>query len=430
VLLAVVLGTCVGVMAAPPRVVQTTPENDAVDVDPATSEIVVVFDQPMDPAGRSIVGGGETFPEIIDAPQWRDERTIVIPVRLQADHDYWLSINNENFRNFANRRGESAEPYPLSFSTSPPPGTAPIDPEVNRRAVAQLREAIENNYSYRDLRQVKWDELFAEHREKLEQAATAKAFGRDAAAMLSTAGDMHILVRAGTRTFATHRPNAAMNFNLASVSRLVPEFTWHGGVAIGKLPGGITYILIPSWGDAQRASLDHVYAAIAEADASKGIIIDVRPNGGGDELLARQVAGCFIDTPRVYSKNTIREGGQWRGPFDRVVEPNAKQPPFRGKVVVLQGQQCMSSNESFLLMMKSAGATLVGERSYGSSGRPMPFELANGVTVLLPSWRDMRPDGTLLEGEGVAPDVEVKFPPAVFERNDPVLMAGMKALRG
>ena len=54
---------------------------------------------------------------------------------------------------------------------------------------------------------------------------------------------------------------------------------------------------------------------------------------------ARQIAGCFVDAPKVYSKNTIREDGQWLGPFDRLVEPNHAGPAYRGKVVVLIGRQ-------------------------------------------------------------------------------------------
>ena len=79
------------------------------------------------------------------------------------------------------------------------------------------------------------------------------------------------------------------------------------------------------------------------------------------------------------------------------------------------GPASMSSCESFLLMMKQVpGCTLVGQRSYGSSGNPQPVDLGNGVTAFVPSWKDLRPDGTCLEGEGVEPDVEVKAGPRDF----------------
>ena len=39
-----------------------------------------------------------------------------------------------------------------------------------------------------------------------------------------------------------------------------------------------------------------------------GLVIDLRFNGGGDELLARDIAGRFVDQQRVYSMNQYRSG--------------------------------------------------------------------------------------------------------------------------
>lgn len=151
---------------------------------------------------------------------------------------------------------------------------------------------------------------------------------------------------------------------------------------------------------------------------------------GGSEPLARQVAGCFVDKPVVYSPNTTRAEGKMLGPYDRILEPSADRPAYRGKVVVLMGPKNMSSCESFLLMMKQVpGCRLVGEKSYGSSGNPKPHDLGNGVTVFLPSWQDLMPDGKLLEGVGIEPDVAVAARPSDFARSDPVLEAALRALR-
>jgi len=90
----------------------------------------------------------------------------------------------------------------------------------------------------------------------------------------------------------------------------------------------------------------------------------------------------------------------------------------------------MSSCESFLLMMKRVpGDRLVGSRSYGSSGNPKPHDLGNGVLVHRPSWQDLMPDGKLLEGVGVEPDVAGPARPSDFVRGDPVLEAALRVLR-
>jgi C-terminal processing protease CtpA/Prc len=160
-------------------------------------------------------------------------------------------------------------------------------------------------------------------------------------------------------------------------------------------------------------------------------VLDARFNGGGDELAARQVAGRFIEKPAVYSKNRLRESGNWAGPFDRTVEPRGDKERYAKPVAVLVGPKIGSSAESFVLMMKhGAKARLIGDVTKGSSGRPMPHQLGNGVTVYLSSWEDQLPDGTVLEGKGVRPDTVIKTKLGDSEKSDSVLDAALKYLRG
>src|SRR5687767_355549 len=84
--------------AAAPKVVITAPDNGEVDVDPGVKEIRIEFDQPMG-GGRSLVGGGEAFPEIAGEMKWANPKTLVVPVKLKPEHEYWLSVNSDTFKN-------------------------------------------------------------------------------------------------------------------------------------------------------------------------------------------------------------------------------------------------------------------------------------------------------------------------------------------
>ena len=163
---------------------------------------------------------------------------------------------------------------------------------------------------------------------------------------------------------------------------------------------------------------------------SKGLIVDVRPNGGGDETLAKQFAARFVDGPKVYSKNRNRRDGKWLGPYERIIEPAAEADRYTGPVAVLIGPKVGSSCESFVLMMRQGPrCKLVGDVTKGSSGNPKPHDLGNGVTVFLSSWEDQMPDGTAVDGRGVTPDVEVKTTPAELRQRDAVLEAGVEVVR-
>lgn len=419
--------------AASPKVLKATPDNGTVEVDPAIKQIVIIFDQAMSRGSMSIVGGGEAFPKINGQPRWISDRTLTINVQLEPNHDYRLSINNQTFTGFRNARGEPCVPYPIAFKTGAAKNGAKFDPALNKKAVEELHKAVDEEYSYRDLRAVDWDKLFTAYTAKLAGADSPNAFARLAAEMLASAKDVHLFLKVGDSMFGTFKRNVPANANLTTLSRIVPRWKQAGGgtVATGAFDDGIRYVMIGSWSNEAQPALNDVFAAIGGGDPKKGLIIDVRGNSGGSEELAREVAGCFIKQPVVYSRNLIRHNGQWLGPFDRQLEPNVARPSFPAtKVVVLQGPYCMSSNESFLLMMKAAGAKLAGETSYGGSGNPKPVELSNGVTVYFPSWKDLRPDDTAFEGQGIAPDISVKMPASDSSKRDPVLDAALKLLRG
>ena len=118
------------------------------------------------------------------------------------------------------------------------------------------------------------------------------------------------------------------------------------------------------------------------------------------------------------------------GPFERTMQPNPAGPRFRGRVIVLMGPANISSAEQFLLMMKQVpGCTLVGMTTGGSSGNPKPVALPNGVTVMLPSWRGMTLDGTLIEGRGLDPDIEVPTTDDDVRQADPAYERAVEELR-
>jgi hypothetical protein len=378
------------------------------------------------------VGAGPTFPEVTEKPRWVDAKTVVIKVGLRPDHEYWMSLNSDTFLGFRSREGrEPAAPRPLAFKTRAAAAgpAAELSAEKNREAMAALRRAIDADYAYRDRLGLNWDAVFAKHGPALEGAKTVNRFGRAAGRLLREAEDAHVYVRAGGRTIGTHVNASPPNFNVQTLQKGVADLRVHGGgVLSGRVAGDVGYLMIPAWNEAAGKALDEAFTTVKEA---KWLIVDVRMNGGGDEPTARQFAGRFVDSPKVYSKNRIRRDGKWQGPFDRVVEPRPAGERYGGPVAVLIGPKVGSTCESFVLMMRQdPRCKLVGGVTKGSSGNPKPHDLGNGVTVFLSSWEDQLPDGTVLEGRGVTPDVAVKATLVDLRQRDPVLEAGVKVARG
>jgi C-terminal processing protease CtpA/Prc len=81
------------------------------------------------------------------------------------------------------------------------------------------------------------------------------------------------------------------------------------------------------------------------------------------------------------------------------------------------------------MMRQIPNCKLIGQKSYGSSGNPKTVDLGNGVTVWLPSWKALRPDGSCFEAEGIKPNIVVRTSEAQLRTRDGVLEAALKHLR-
>ena len=420
-----------------PRVVSVVPANGAAGVDPSIREIRVTFDMSMSRDGYSFVGRGEHFPSVTGVARWIDARTWAVPVKLRPNWEYGFGINGRSFKNFRSIWLVPVEPARYHFTTG---GLRSIarSPEEQRRLNLEsfdaLAEAIRTKYAYRDMRGLDWEGLFAEHRRGAVGETSTDGWTRRVATMLASARDVHLTLEFDGVALTTWVRRVEPNFDRGKLAKAMPDLDWMSGpMATGMTGDGIAYVLIGTWSRDAAAEIRSVHDYLVRSVDAKGIIIDVRPNAGGSEMLARKVAGWFVDEPRVYAKHVLRRGP---GPDDftpireRIVEPNDPPRRYDGPVMVLTGRYCMSSCEAFLLMMKQADrATLVGEPSYGNSGNPQAAYLPNGVKVFIPSWKALRPDGSCFEGQGIKPDVLVSSEGGDHAGDDRVLATAIALIR-
>jgi C-terminal processing protease CtpA/Prc len=313
--------------------------------------------------------------------------------------------------------------------------TGTVNPE-NAAAVDVLQEAIDTKYSYRDRLGLDWPSLFGSERADIETASTPQEFAGRAAELLRLAKDVHIWLDVdGGHRVPTQLPPRDVNFNKDVLRAIITDTKQHGPcMATGRIDQNIGYVLIGGWEREKCGVVETEFPnAIADLSVTTGLVIDVRPNTGGDERIVRSVAQYFATGPVVYAKRELRDAdapGGFGPREDAVLTPDDGIVPYGKPVAVLTGPVNMSSNEAFLLMMRAAGAKLVGERTLGAPGNPQPVDLGNGVSVYLPSWRAYQADGHPLEGVGITPDVEVATNPEDLQAKDPVVDAAVTVLSG
>ena len=199
-------------------------------------------------------------------------------------------------------------------------------------------------------------------------------------------------------------------------------------------------------------------AALPELARARGLVVDVRENGGGSTGRAERVARHLLSTPARGSIWRTREHrgayrawgqfaepGNWaeavqaldRGPTvvprrARTLEPAAeKEGRLLVPTVVLTSWKTGSAAEDFLVYLdREPQVTRVGGRTYGSTGQPLKVPLPGGGTAWICAKRDTFPDGRDFVGVGILPRVEVEASiDDVRSGRDPVLVRGLAVLR-
>jgi C-terminal processing protease CtpA/Prc len=183
------------------------------------------------------------------------------------------------------------------------------------------------------------------------------------------------------------------------------------------LPGDIAYIALNSF---SNRDVDDEFDKIFDEKIrkAKGLIIDVRDNSGGSTDIGFAIIARLIDKPLKGSKAKTRqylpalrawgkEAQSWHELGDCEVTPRGGNP-YLGPVIVLTGPFTVSAGEDFLIPLKAGKrATLVGERTAGSTGQPLIIDVGGGVQAWICTKRDTYPDGSDFVGVGVIPDIEV-----------------------
>jgi C-terminal processing protease CtpA/Prc len=225
--------------------------------------------------------------------------------------------------------------------------------------------------------------------------------------------------------------------NLRQHAREAPWFP-RAATEFRSLEGGVAYVALNTFGsDAVVKEFDSHFDEVLK---SRGLIIDVRNNGGGDSRHGDAVIARLIDKPcSETSRWRTREyrptfaawakPPQWYEGDSGIIQPRGEKR-FLGPVAVLIGTNTFSAAEDFLVPLKaSRRATLIGTPTGGSTGQPLIIEIYGAAVRVCTKW-DRFPDGTEFMGVGVQPDIRVERTRADVARGaDPVLERALTFMR-
>ena len=251
-----------------------------------------------------------------------------------------------------------------------------------------LAEIIDTRYCFLSYKDIDWKEVTQRYREQITRETTVLELFQICSQLLDELEDGHVNLtsRFSTSYYRKWWTDYPQNFNLRTLQEYYLEFNWFttSGIIYKQLPGEIAYMYYPSFANLiSDSSLDYVLALMAN---SRGLIIDIRDNGGGTLTNINTLVGRFIDK-KIIGGYILHKTGpghdDFSEPYPVEYEPApAGRVKWTGDIVVLTNRSCFSAANNFVSVMKSLpNVRIVGAKTGGGGGMPFTSELPVGWSV-------------------------------------------------
>lgn len=274
-----------------------------------------------------------------------------------------------------------------------------------------LWNEVDKKYSFFDIKNIDWQATGQQYRSEIREDMSDEAFFNILAAMMNSLKDDHTnLISpfnisryniASRHTSQIHKPLLDKLFPEA----MSTEAFFHDWVA-GEHIGYIRYSAFTN--NFSDAALDYVLDRYKD---SKGIILDLRDNGGGIAANVGRILGRFTQQELLVGYDQMRNGplhNDFTPPIPIKITPQGHFFPH--KMVVLTDRGSFSATTFFALSTKAFNnITLIGDTTGGGAGLPNGGELPNGWTYRFSITRMLDTNHQNYAENGVPPDHVATF---------------------
>lgn len=241
---------------------------------------------------------------------------------------------------------------------------------------------IHNRYSYFELKDIDWQKQKTIFESRIDNEMSDEDLFEVLSEMLFTLEDGHVNL---TSPFNRSRnwnwfQDYPLNYNQGIIDQYYLGRDFHiSGPLRHQIIDSVLYINYRTFSEQLRQQ--DIRAILQRAKNLKGVIIDVRSNGGGALDNAFNLAGAFTEESYTYGKVRIKNGpcSDCFSSWTDLRVPASNEDWFGGKVLVLTNRASYSTTTYFAEMMRrNPRAVIMGDSTGGGGGSPAFGELANG----------------------------------------------------
>ena len=174
-------------------------------------------------------------------------------------------------------------------------------------------------------------------------------------------------------------------FGKSAIEQYIPlssQITVNNDIFCGEIIGHrIGYIYIGSF-DGCEEDYNFITKFLIKYKNAKGIIFDIRHNGGGNENYAKIIANHLTNRTVTYRYRRFRNGSNYSdlSGFEPQVLTPVNKEVFTKMIMLLTDKYTFSAAEDFTLMLRSLPNVIqVGDTTFGGVGtNPQYKTLSNG----------------------------------------------------
>ena len=288
---------------------------------------------------------------------------------------------------------------------------ATTDPQTN---FEYLWEQCSEKYAYFGLKNVDWDQVKMEYATKIHQGMSQDSLFHVLGSMLNELKDDHTNLKSQNNMsfFGVERLGPdSFDWRIISDNYLDQDYYTSGPFLHDFLANEqIGYIRFPSFtGTDNDKTLDFIMNRYKN---TKGLIIDIRANGGGSISSVGDLISRFIDEKTlVYYSRT--KAGPGRDDFSEAIPvyvTPAEGVRYQNKVIFLTDRGSYSASSFAALASKALpNVILMGDTTGGGLGIPNGGQLPNGWIYRFSVTQTLSLDKSPDYENGVPPDIHVSF---------------------